>query len=996
MAKIFLSYSRKDSKAARKLMVALEKTEHEVWVDWESIPPAADWLEQIFRGIESSDAFIFLVSPHSIKSEVCNVEIGRAALNHKRIIPVVVRDVEPAAANEIIRKLNWTFIRNGESFEDGVGKINTAIELDLDWVEEHNRLQSRALVWHRKKDPSLLLSGRDLRNARDLVLTAGKKDPIPTDLQKTFIHHSHQGERRRRILWIATGFVIITLAILSLVAVANKNQAIMNETLALKNEAQAIKNEQLANDREQEALVARAQANQQREIAEQQKELAEEQKLIAQAQRSAARAQIYQAQPGELYTSTLLAVDSWKTSPSGEAEEILRKNISLLPVPVNQIQLDGINSLEFNPTRDMFVTGGIDGKACVWKASDGEQVYCSETSPKSVNDAAFSPDGEFLVIGDASGEVTVIRVLGWEKLYTYPSGAVIWDIDVGGEGGRDIAVTRSDGRITILDLVTGKRDYDLQVSGEVRIASFSPNGNYIAAGSSTGVVNLWNLAAGGNPITSGRHKGAVLALSFSPDSRYLITGGADGYAVVGQVSTGQELYRRLHEDAVTDIAFNLNDASWFATVSTDYRIRLWDTVDGDERIRMAQDNFVNSVDISSNGQWLATTGSDRTVRVWNASTGAEMFQVPIEGEGKVLGFGGDGSTLVAGDKNGDINIWDISDMPAPDSFLQFADQVGDVQFSPSGEWLAASAGARVWVVPAEKLSTLTVTPATALNINVTGNIYNLVFSPDSKWLGVSTDAGHVLVYNFESRTPTTFTSSGAEHNIAFSSGSAFLFVSQPGGGIDSWNLVTREQTTAFAGGLLDVQSISVSPTQIALGVENEILILNESGERILSIDSPGDHALLAFNADGSLLASSNSEGLIEIRKLENGTYNLVDSIRKESVYSLAFNPDGIQLVVGTANTVYLLDAGTVKETARIPNAGNVVGISYSMDGNIMTTASLKVVQFWDLKKMQIIKADDLANVACSRLTSNFSQSQWSNLFGAEPYDILCADLPVPQ
>ena len=123
--------------------------------------------------------------------------------------------------------------------------------------------------------------------------------------------------------------------------------------------------------------------------------------------------------------------------------------------------------------------------------------------------------------------------------------------------------------------------------------------------------------------------------------------------MTARVSNGQELYRRLHEAAVTDIAFNEKDVSWFATVSNDYRIRLWDTFDGDERLRMAQDSFVNSVDISSNGQWLATTGADRTVRVWNASTGAEMFQVPIEGEGMVLGFAGDGSTLVAGDDTGE-------------------------------------------------------------------------------------------------------------------------------------------------------------------------------------------------------------------------------------------------------------------------------------------------------------------------------------------------------
>ena len=116
MAKLFVSYSRRDSVAARKLIDAFRAIDKQVWVDWESIPPAVDWLEQIFRGIEEADAFIFLISPDSIVSEVCKVEVGRAAQNNKRIIPVVVRDVNPKDTLESIRKLNWTFLRETMDF----------------------------------------------------------------------------------------------------------------------------------------------------------------------------------------------------------------------------------------------------------------------------------------------------------------------------------------------------------------------------------------------------------------------------------------------------------------------------------------------------------------------------------------------------------------------------------------------------------------------------------------------------------------------------------------------------------------------------------------------------------------------------------------------------------------------------------------------------------------------------------------------------------------
>ena len=144
-----------------------------------------------------------------------------------------------------------------------------------------------------------------------------------------------------------------------------------------------------------------------------------------------------------------------------------------------------------------------------------------------------------------------------------------------------------------------------------------------------------------------------------------------------------------------------------------------------------------------------------------------------------------------------------------------------------------------------------------------------------------------------------------------------------------------------------------------------------------------------------MLASSNSAGLIEVWKLENGTFSSVNSIRKDSVYSLVFSPNGHSLAVGARNNVFLLNPLTVQEVARIPHAGEVTGVSYSADGNTMATTSLKAVQFWDAMKVQGIETDDLANAACSRLAANFSEAQWSNLFGREEYRVLCEELPIP-
>jgi hypothetical protein len=62
VADIFISYSRKDSAFVRKLEEALTEGKRDAWVDWQDIPPTAEWLKEIDSAIDAAQAVVFVIS----------------------------------------------------------------------------------------------------------------------------------------------------------------------------------------------------------------------------------------------------------------------------------------------------------------------------------------------------------------------------------------------------------------------------------------------------------------------------------------------------------------------------------------------------------------------------------------------------------------------------------------------------------------------------------------------------------------------------------------------------------------------------------------------------------------------------------------------------------------------------------------------------------------------------------------------------------------------
>lgn len=123
MTQIFISYSRKDIKFARRLAGDLEKAGFDVWWDVSDLKGGDDWVRFIPKAIQDSQYFTVLLSPDSIQSEWVSKEYNYALRLRKKIIPAMIKMCEvPFALNTI----NYVDFINDE-YETALNKLLVAI-----------------------------------------------------------------------------------------------------------------------------------------------------------------------------------------------------------------------------------------------------------------------------------------------------------------------------------------------------------------------------------------------------------------------------------------------------------------------------------------------------------------------------------------------------------------------------------------------------------------------------------------------------------------------------------------------------------------------------------------------------------------------------------------------------------------------------------------------------------------------------------------------------
>jgi WD40 repeat protein/serine/threonine protein kinase len=253
-----------------------------------------------------------------------------------------------------------------------------------------------------------------------------------------------------------------------------------------------------------------------------------------------------------------------------------------------------------------------------WDMATGAELHRSPVKAGGFSKVMLSADGTRLA-GVTLQEAGIWETESGERVLALPGRYQVTDLALSPDG-RDLAVMRADGVVTVIETAGGRERLTLQGgAGFVYQPAFSADGHYLAAAGKDGTVCVWDPQDGRQLFVLGGPGTASAALAFSRDARCLASGEATGLLHVWDLATGRErLTLRGHTAEVWGVAFS-PDGSRLASASADQTIKLWDTEAGRELLTLTgHTTVVRRVDFSPDGRQLVSVDWGGTALLWDA------------------------------------------------------------------------------------------------------------------------------------------------------------------------------------------------------------------------------------------------------------------------------------------------------------------------------------------------------------------------------------------
>ncbi|HWP45656.1 MAG TPA: tetratricopeptide repeat protein [Candidatus Limnocylindrales bacterium] len=499
--------------------------------------------------------------------------------------------------------------------------------------------------------------------------------------------------------------------------------------------------------------------------------------------------------------------------------------------------------------------------------------------------------------------------------------------------------------------------------GWISTIQYAPDGKYVAVATSIGIelrdpITLAEVKMRlGMPLQG--HTGPIGSLAFSPDGSILASGGYDKTIILWKTETGEKLATlHGHQNWVTALAFS-KDGTLLASGSYDETVILWDLKAGVRqasplRTLRGHRGHVLSVAFNPARTLLASGGSDHQVILWDlkaltdskpaVADDRQFSHKILSGHQEAiqsLAFNPEGSLLVSGSDDASVILWDVKKGEKIQVIRDHQDAVKSVAFNPAGTFLASGSfdgTVRLW-----SISQLGREPAAASKTlqSPAHHIWWVTFSPDGHFLLSSSAENRLVRWDLQNG------------DVAHSTPTVVWDHTSP-----LWSSAISQKTLALAGdnGMLELWNLTsvLQPGEKNGKREEKSESLRNSEPSRSSLQGHlGAVRTVAFNREGTLLASGGEDKQIILWDAQNGVKQRVLEGHGGSVLRLAFSPDDAFLASGGDDQmIFLWDLQTGEKVKTLWNQSqDVLTLVFSPDGKVLISAgSDGTIIFWDIEQ----------------------------------------------
>ncbi len=623
--RVFLSYSRKDSglvgRIAEALMAAgfladFDQASHDPHNVSAGISAEDEWWKRLQEMIAAADVMVFLVSPDSAESKVCDEEIAYARALGKRIIAVLARPVDFAKAPPRLAALNVRidFSEGGPGFEAAFSALTSALEMNVIWHREGRKYLARVQEWDSEGRPrSQLLREGAVEEAERWALARPRNEPEPGELFLAWIAASRAQIKRDaavRAFWRRVTAVFVLTTLVATVAgawfVVNGQRNLgRSESLML-----ARTSDQLYNKGDYVRAL---------------------QVAILASRGSFLRPSTDEAKAAFAKTAQALAHVASIRQGFPEGSELDPVIARAYPA------LGGTRLVTANEISSVFV----------WDTQTGEQLGESFTINAELGDIQelLVPEGEYLVAWNGGG-AHVISLQDGSRLpaklgvEAEDEGVQLMHAAMSADGKR-LAAGLTDGTVRTYDLASGRRlaEFPGRAEPSVEVA-LSADGTKVL------VVRL------GEAFIADAAGGEIISGPFGPEVGQYWGGflSPDGTRVVLRHNTGEYDW---------ELGRQAEDLSVPLQTETE-SIEIWNAATGERMARAAFPDIVQRAVFIDRLRRIATVSPIGNVQLWDADTGAAIGDIILTDEREEdVDIAADADTFGTFSYLTGLQIWDI-------------------------------------------------------------------------------------------------------------------------------------------------------------------------------------------------------------------------------------------------------------------------------------------------------------------------------------------------